>query len=371
MGIFDSFREKRKEKKELREYQQQFNADKQTMIEKYQEYEKQGFYVDRQDNDTKTTTLFKDGALIVCDTRKALNGKDVFFYDILTKDKNGEFVLKKVREVEKWEYGMHYFYTELQVNEFDSKKGAYVFVDTDKQKYTDKEVDIIGILSSYNKTIREYDATKKFFDKLINDVEDKKLKVQIQAKCVCVDARKATPEEVGTKFTVWSHGKVEKTITVKEDTVFLTTLDKNGKPVVDEEGHENTYDMPLKKFTKKYQKHPNGHFVQDPTPMATIKLPDDMIPEKGLTLLPPCWGGYEGTLMRGGLVMLPFNPNLTGKQQIEEWKQYMTGKDVDWYPNNEPDTYAVCDKHGLFKDEELRALYGQKSAQNQEERISD
>ena len=40
MGIFDSFREKRK--KELREYQQQFNADKQTMIEKYQEYEKQG-----------------------------------------------------------------------------------------------------------------------------------------------------------------------------------------------------------------------------------------------------------------------------------------------------------------------------------------
>lgn len=73
MGIFDSFREKRKEKKELREYQQQFNADKQTMIEKYQEYEKQGFYVDRQDNDTKTATLIKDGTLIVCDVRKTLN----------------------------------------------------------------------------------------------------------------------------------------------------------------------------------------------------------------------------------------------------------------------------------------------------------
>lgn len=133
MGIFDSFREKRKEKKELREYQQQFNADKQTMIEKYQEYEKQGFYVDRQDNDTKTATLFKDGALIVCDTRKALNGKDVFFYNILTKDKNGEFVLKKVREVEKWEYGMHYFYTELQVNEFDSKKvHMFLLIQTNK-----------------------------------------------------------------------------------------------------------------------------------------------------------------------------------------------------------------------------------------------
>ena len=37
MGIFDSFREKRKEKKELREYQQEFNADKQTKIERFQE----------------------------------------------------------------------------------------------------------------------------------------------------------------------------------------------------------------------------------------------------------------------------------------------------------------------------------------------
>lgn len=43
------------------------------MIEKYQEYEKQGFYVDRQDNDTKTATLIKDGTLIVCDVRKTLN----------------------------------------------------------------------------------------------------------------------------------------------------------------------------------------------------------------------------------------------------------------------------------------------------------
>lgn len=92
--------------------------------------------------------------------------------------------------------------------------------------------------------------------------------------------------------------------------LFLTTLDKNGKPIIDENGHENTYDMPMKKFVKKYQKHPNGHFVQDPTPMVTIQLPDSVIPEEGIKLLPPCWGGYEETLMRGGLVMLPFKPNL-------------------------------------------------------------
>lgn len=31
------------------------------------------FYVNRQDNNTKTATLIKDGTLIVCDVRKALN----------------------------------------------------------------------------------------------------------------------------------------------------------------------------------------------------------------------------------------------------------------------------------------------------------
>ena len=45
-----------------------------------------------------------------------------------------------------------------------------------------------------------------------------------------------------------------KKIIVTEDTIFLTTLDKNGKPIIDENGHENTYDMPMKKFVKKGMK---------------------------------------------------------------------------------------------------------------------
>ena len=100
--------------------------------------------------------------------------------------------------------------------------------------------------------------------------------------------------------------------------------------------------------------------MQDLTPMVTIKLPDSMIPEQGKKLLPPCWGGYEGTLMRGGLVMLPFNPELSKEKQIEEWRKYLqSGAAVDWYPNNEAETYATCDKNGVFKDEDLRELFGQ------------
>lgn len=156
------------------------------------------------------------------------------------------------------------------------------------------------------------------------------------------------------------HGQVEKVFTVEEDTVFVTTLDRKGNPVIDEKGYKNIYNMSLAKFNKKYKRHENGHFVQAPTPMITIKLPDTMIPEQGIKLLPPCWGGYDGTLMRGGLLMLPYNPDLTKSEQIKEWEEYCTsGKLVDWYPNNEANTYAVCDKNGVFQDAELRELYGQ------------
>ena len=142
---------------------------------------------------------------------------------------------------------------------------------------------------------------------------------------------------------------------MQRDTVFITTLDRNGEPIVDESGHRNIYDMPVDKFRKKYRKLKNGHYVQNAVPVATIKLGDDIIPEDGIKLLPPCWGGYEGTLMRNGIIILPFNSELTTKQQLNEWKRYLSGEIIDWYPNNEPDTYAICDKRGIFKDQTLNS----------------
>lgn len=202
--------------------------------------------------------------------------------------------------------------------------------------------------------------TKEFFAQIIEGVKNGSLVPILQAKCICVDARKARADEVGTEFTTYSQGKVEKVFTVKEDTVFVTTLDRNGEPVIDKKGNKNIYDMSETKFNKKYKLHKNGHYVQDPTPMVTIKLPDSMIPEQGKKLLPPCWGGYDGTLMRGGLIMLPYNPKLSKSEQIKVWETYLTkGESVDWYPNNEAGTYAVCDKNGVFEDPELRGLYGQ------------
>lgn len=358
-------------------------AEKEKLIELYKQLEKEGFSISKQREYLGTfmdlgdsfagysvkTTLFKDGVLIIDSHReKVFAGQDVqkeqSSYTIVAKDEKGEFIVLPHTSVtieEKPNIDMRCTDTVVTVN------GKEINLDSEndvRYNMTPEFSLCYGSVAKLQEVEKLYDETQEFFTDIIKGVEDGSLKAKIQAKCVCVDARQATAEEVGTKFTVWSHGKVEKEITVKEDTVFLTTLDKNGNPIVDEQGHDNTYDMPLKKFSKKYKKHENGHYVQDTTPMVTVKLPDSMIPEQGKTLLPPCWGGYEGTLMRGGLVMLPFNPDLSREQQIEEWKKYLkSGATVDWYPNNEAETYALCDRNGVFKDDDLKALYGQTKAE--------
>lgn len=325
---------------------------KRSLIELYEKFEKEGFHFSRNRQEAGllidqtvgkfdiynvTNTLFQNGTLII-DQHNDKVASEIDFhekkekeYSIVIKNENGEYIVIPRTKLK------------LEMRDKIPKFRACV------------EAAIM-----LENTLRKYDETQKFFKKIISGLENGSIEAKIQAKSVCVDARPASPEEVGTKFTVWSHGKVEKEITVAEDTVFLTTLDKDGKPIIDESGHYNTYDMSMKNFAKKYQKHPNGHFVQEPTPMVTIQLPDSVIPEEGIKLLPPCWCGYEGTLMRGGLVMLPFNPDLSREQQIEEWKQYLTSDEkVDWYPNNEADTYSPCDKNGTFIDKNLQELYGQ------------
>lgn len=203
-----------------------------------------------------------------------------------------------------------------------------------------------------------YEATKEFFLKIITAVENGELQVELQAKCVCVDARLAMPKEVGKKYTIWSHGKIEKEIIVQEDTVFIVTLNENGYPVIDDQGHLNIYDMPLAKFKQKYRLDKNGHYVQDQKVMATIDV-GDYAGEDGRILLPPCWNGHTETLMKGGLLMLPYNSEFTFEEHMKFWKSYLNGNAIDWYINNEPETYAPCDKNGKFKSKRLRKLFNQ------------
>ena len=206
------------------------------------------------------------------------------------------------------------------------------------------------------------DNTKKLWDYILKGIKLGTLKPEVCAKSVCVDARFVKPEEVGQKHIVWSHGKIEKTITLSDNIVLLTTLDKQGKPVIDSEGHENVYDMEIAKFKKTYPKQINGHYVKDPysdgSVCIMIKFPKGFISEEGITILPPNWGGYEGKLMPGGAIMLPFNSARSLEGQIWAWEKEGFDK-VDWYPNNEPDTYSECDKYGTFKDENLRKVFDQ------------
>lgn len=200
------------------------------------------------------------------------------------------------------------------------------------------------------------------FDYIMNGIKDGSIHPEICAKSVAVDARQVKPEEVGQKHTVYSHGKVEKEITLAEDTVLLTTLDTQGKPVIDQNGNTNTYDMKLAKFMKTYPKQvKGGHFVKDPyapgSVMVAVKIPENVIAD-GITMLPPGWGGYEGTLMAGGIMMFPFDPSLKLNDQVKAWETQGADK-LDWYPNNEANTYSRCDKNGTFENENLRNLFEQ------------
>lgn len=205
------------------------------------------------------------------------------------------------------------------------------------------------------------EMTKKVFDYVIAKLKSGDLQPMVCAKSVCVDAHFVTPEEVGKEHIVWSHGKVEKTITLSEGMVLLKTLDENGNPIVDEAGHENVYDMKASKFQKNYPTQVNGHYVKDPyaegSVMLAVKLPDEIVKD-GITMLPPNWGGYEGTLVKGGILMFPFDPKRSLEGQI--WAYEQEGYDkLDWYPNNESQTYSVCDKNGTFENEALRKTFNQ------------
>lgn len=203
--------------------------------------------------------------------------------------------------------------------------------------------------------------TEMLFDYIISGLESGEFEPVVCAKHVCVDAHLVTPEEYGKEHVVWSHGKVEKTITLQEGMVLLKTLDKNGNPVVDEMGHENVYDMKISKFLTNYPKEVNGHYVKDPyaegSVMVAVKLPDEMIGD-GITILPPNWGGYEGTLMKGGILMFPFDKDRSLEGQLWAWRQEGFDK-LDWYPNNEADTYSPCDKNGTFENQALRKTFEQ------------
>ncbi|MDD4110250.1 MAG: hypothetical protein PHS54_01710 [Clostridia bacterium] len=118
----------------------------------------------------------------------------------------------------------------------------------------------------------------------------------------------------------------------------------------------------MEKFKKTYPRQINTHYVKDPyekgSVMIAINIPNEIIGENGLTILPPNWGGYEGSLIKDGVLMFPFDPARSLEGQIWAWEQEGSKK-LDWYPNNEPNTYSDCDKNGTFKDSSLRKLFQQ------------
>lgn len=205
------------------------------------------------------------------------------------------------------------------------------------------------------------ERSKAFMSWVLDQVKKGQAKVVLQAKSVCVDARVVGPEEAGKMHTVWCKNKVEVEYELQEGAILITTLGKDGKPELDAGGHDNTYQQTNPaKFAKTYHKHPNGHYAPDQTPVATILINPELIPEAGIELLPPNWGGYTGKLMKGGLVMLPYDPSLTGEQQLAVWESYIKDDaSVDWYPNNLAGTYSECNSKGIFKDPELRELFQQ------------
>ena len=205
------------------------------------------------------------------------------------------------------------------------------------------------------------DRNEFLFKYIMTNLKNGNFIPRLCAKSVTVDVHFVTEEEIGQPFTTYSHGKIEKQFTLEKDMALLTTLDKEGKPVLDENGNKNIYDMKVSKFLERYPIKINGHYAKDPyapgAVMVAIKLPCEFV-DNGITLLPPSWKGYEGTLMEDGILMFPFNPNLTLREQIKEWES-KGANGVDWYPNNEPYTYDICDKNGTFKNENLRILFGQ------------
>lgn len=205
-------------------------------------------------------------------------------------------------------------------------------------------------------------TTKFIFDYVILKLKTGEIKPVLCAESVSsVDAHMVTPDEVGKTHIVWSHGKIEKTIILQENMVLLKTLDKNGKPILDENGHENVYDVKIEEFQKIYTTKVDGRYAKDPYADGTVKiaitLPDEIVKD-GLTLLPPNWDGNEGTLIKNGVLIFPFDKTKTLNEQISYYESQGFDK-VDWYPNNESQTYSACDKNGTFKSEVLRKIFNQ------------
>lgn len=93
-----------------------------------------------------------------------------------------------------------------------------------------------------------------------------------------------------------------------------------------------------------------------PQTKATVVVTEELIKSQGdYTFIPI----DNGKIKTGDLIVLPFNKKLAKEEQIEKWKGYLKGENVDWEVNDNADLYAPCDKDGIFLDEDLRAKFGQ------------
>lgn len=90
-------------------------------------------------------------------------------------------------------------------------------------------------------------------------------------------ARAAIP---GEKTDVWTkNGNLESLETAKEDELILTRADDDGRPVVDEHGHVNSWKISRKTFEEKYDaEHPLETGVYKPAggPQKFVKLAENV-----------------------------------------------------------------------------------------------
>lgn len=223
--------------------------------------------------------------------------------------------------------------------------------------------------------------SKALFDSLIECIKFKIVKPEIKAKRTCVDMQVVLPEEEGTIHTVWENGKIKERVILDYGMVLLTVLNKYGKPVVDKMGHKTVYVMTASKFDKEFPKFTlSKHYISNATPHYVVNFKDipfnifynkidkevfkftnfdeNYVKENGITFFPPNWNGHTGTIVKEGMIMFPYYKNLSLEEHVKKWEEIGYDK-LDWYPNNNPKTYAKCNKNGNFEDENLRKLFGQ------------
>lgn len=114
---------------------------------------------------------------------------------------------------------------------------------------------------------------KKYVEQLFNSGK-KPFMAKKSANVIAVKADGGEKVDVYTK-----NGNLQSRQTAKQGDIILTRADQNGKPVIDSNGHKNSWIVPYDKFSKKYDlKNPIKKGVYAPIggPQKFIQIDKDI-----------------------------------------------------------------------------------------------